>query len=108
MKYAFIMRQASIEQNSFGFIAEDFKVTMTNIAELMKGSIIVGHSLKSDLDVLFLKHPKIKIRDTATYYRKKFKKPKTPSLKALTKDYLNVEIQKGEHSSVSIRNPKRD
>jgi len=38
---------------------------LTEIADLIKGHFLVGHSLKNDLDVLFLKHPKAKIRDTA-------------------------------------------
>lgn len=42
------------------------------VAEIIRGKILVGHSLKNDLSVLFLSHPKKNIRDTARY--KPFKK----------------------------------
>ncbi len=45
--------------------AEDFLKVLQSVAELMKGRTLIGHSLKSDLDVLLLKHPKSKIRDTS-------------------------------------------
>lgn len=37
------------------------------VAELLKGKILVGHALKNDLDVLMLSHPRMMIRDTAKY-----------------------------------------
>lgn len=46
---------------------EDFTVVQKEVSELLKGRILVGHSLKNDLSVLFLSHPKRNIRDTSRY-----------------------------------------
>lgn len=51
---------------------EEFTTVQKEVAELIKGKILVGHSLKNDLSVLFLSHPKRNIRDTSRY--KPFKK----------------------------------
>ncbi|XP_068708253.1 RNA exonuclease 4-like isoform X2 [Montipora foliosa] len=47
--------------------APDFKTVQFNVSKLLKGRILVGHSLKNDLAVLFLGHPGRDIRDTAKY-----------------------------------------
>lgn len=39
------------------------------VAEILRGRVLVGHALKNDLDVLLLKHPKSQIRDTSKYAR---------------------------------------
>ncbi|XP_045456158.1 RNA exonuclease 4-like [Melitaea cinxia] len=80
---------------------EDFATVQKEVSELLKGKILVGHSLKNDLSVLFLSHPKNNIRDTSRY--KPFRtitKGSTPSLKRLAKEILGIDIQHGEHSSV--------
>merc|ERR1712018_800440 len=71
------------------------------VAEILRGRVLVGHSLKHDLRVLFLDHPKRDIRDTASYkpFRAAFG-GKTPSLKRVTERFLGVKVQEGEHSSV--------
>lgn len=46
---------------------EDFTTVQKEVAEIIKGKILVGHSLKNDLGVLFLSHPKKNIRDTSRY-----------------------------------------
>lgn len=46
---------------------EDFTTVQKEVSELLKGRIIVGHSLKNDLSVLFLSHAKRNIRDTSRY-----------------------------------------
>ncbi|XP_026759479.2 uncharacterized protein LOC113518710 [Galleria mellonella] len=80
---------------------EDFTVVQKEVAELIRGRVLVGHSLKSDLSVLFLSHPKRNIRDTSRYKPfRKITKGSTPSLKRLAKEILGIEIQHGEHSSV--------
>lgn len=53
---------------------EDFNVVQKEVSEIIKGRILVGHSLKNDLSVLFLSHPKRNIRDTSRY--KPFRKVK--------------------------------
>lgn len=46
---------------------EEFTTVQKEVSELIKGKILVGHSLKNDLSVLFLSHPKRNIRDTSRY-----------------------------------------
>ncbi|NXS24434.1 REXO4 exonuclease, partial [Mystacornis crossleyi] len=46
---------------------EDFKTVQKEVAEILKGRILVGHALKNDLKVLLLDHPQKKIRDTQRY-----------------------------------------
>ncbi|KAJ8704857.1 hypothetical protein PYW08_012177 [Mythimna loreyi] len=80
---------------------EEFTVVQKEVSELLKGRILVGHSLKNDLSVLFLSHPKRNIRDTSRYKPfRKITKGSTPSLKRLAKEILGIDIQSGEHSSV--------
>ncbi|KAK9511905.1 hypothetical protein O3M35_000466 [Rhynocoris fuscipes] len=78
--------------------ADDFETVQKEVADLIKGRIIVGHAIKNDLEVLFLSHPRHQIRDTAKFFRKKG--CGTPSLKNLASEYLGVKIQSGEHSSI--------
>ncbi|NWU83782.1 REXO4 exonuclease, partial [Onychorhynchus coronatus] len=80
---------------------EDFKTVQKEVADILKGRILVGHALKNDLKVLFLDHPQKKIRDTQRY--KPFKqrvKNSRPSLKLLCEALLNVKVQTSEHCSV--------
>uniref|UniRef100_A0A1B6K7N9 RNA exonuclease 4 n=1 Tax=Homalodisca liturata TaxID=320908 RepID=A0A1B6K7N9_9HEMI len=78
--------------------AHDFKVVQKEVADILKGKILVGHALKNDLNVLYLTHPKRMMRDTSRFY--KFREGRTPALKKLVKKYLDVTIQEGEHNSV--------
>ncbi|NXS29234.1 REXO4 exonuclease, partial [Pomatostomus ruficeps] len=80
---------------------EDFKTVQKEVAEILKGRILVGHALRNDLKVLLLDHPQKKIRDTQRY--KPFKqrvKSSRPSLKLLCERLLNVQVQTAEHCSV--------
>ncbi|NXU34298.1 REXO4 exonuclease, partial [Drymodes brunneopygia] len=80
---------------------EDFKTVQKEVAEILKGRILVGHALKNDLKVLLLDHPHKKIRDTQRY--KPFKqrvKSSRPSLKLLCERLLNVQVQTAEHCSI--------
>lgn len=81
--------------------APDFKQVQTEVAELIKDRLLVGHAIHHDLKVLFLDHPKKLIRDTSKYkpFRAAFG-GRTPGLKALTERFLGVKVQTGEHSSV--------
>ncbi|VVC87646.1 unnamed protein product, partial [Leptidea sinapis] len=58
---------------------EDFATVQKEVAEILKGRILVGHSLRHDLSIT---------------------KGSTPSLKCLSKEILGVDIQHGEHSSI--------
>lgn len=80
---------------------EDFDVVQAEVANLLRGRILVGHALKNDLAVLFLSHPKRNLRDTSKYKLfRKVSNGNTPSLKKLAAELLGVDIQGGEHSSV--------
>ncbi|XP_045323382.1 RNA exonuclease 4 isoform X3 [Leopardus geoffroyi] len=46
---------------------ENFEVVQKEVADMLKGRVLVGHALHNDLKVLFLDHPKKKIRDTQKY-----------------------------------------
>ncbi|XP_077162866.1 RNA exonuclease 4 [Paroedura picta] len=79
----------------------DFKVVQNEVADILKGRILVGHALRNDLKILLLDHPKKRIRDTQRY--KPFKqqvKSGRPSLKLLCERLLNTQVQCSEHSSI--------
>ncbi|XP_055988887.1 RNA exonuclease 4 [Sorex fumeus] len=80
---------------------EDLEVVQREVANMLKGRVLVGHALHNDLKVLFLDHPKRRIRDTQKY--KPFKtqvKSGRPSLKLLAEKILGVQVQQAEHCSV--------
>nr|CAD7415232.1 unnamed protein product [Timema cristinae] len=80
---------------------ESFKTVQKEVADLLKGRVLVGHALSNDLKVLFLGHPKRHIRDTSRYKPfRKLTKGWTPGLRNLAAKVLGVTIQQGEHSSV--------
>ena len=68
------------------------------IQEIIKDKIIVGHSLKYDLEVLKVSPPESRIRDTAERFSWTFRK-NIPSLKQLAKNKLGIEIQTDFHDS---------
>ncbi|KAL8966450.1 MAG: hypothetical protein Q9197_005974 [Variospora fuerteventurae] len=81
--------------------ARTFETVQADVARLLDGRILVGHSIKNDLEALLLGHPKRDIRDTSRHpaYRK-HARGRTPGLKKLAKLVLGVDIQGGEHSSI--------
>lgn len=96
--------------------APSFDQVQQKVASLLKGRILVGHTLKSDMAALMLIHPKREIRDltlyppcchgglpalgvsTASQAAPKRGGPK--GLKVLAAEILGLEIQQGEHSSL--------
>lgn len=79
--------------------APDFDKVQKEVADLINGRIVVGHSVRHDFIVLKLTHPADKIRDTSIYYKYLFQ-GRTPSLKKLSESVLGLKIQDGEHDSV--------
>uniref|UniRef100_A0A452VES6 RNA exonuclease 4 n=1 Tax=Ursus maritimus TaxID=29073 RepID=A0A452VES6_URSMA len=80
---------------------EKLEVVQKEVADMLKGRVLVGHALHNDLKVLFLDHPKKKIRDTQKY--KPFKsqvKSGRPSLKLLAERILGIRVQQAEHCSI--------
>ncbi|XP_005990671.1 RNA exonuclease 4 [Latimeria chalumnae] len=80
---------------------ENLKVVQQEVANILKDRTLVGHAIHNDLKVLFLDHPKKKIRDTQKYkpFRKKVQNGR-PSLKLLCEKILLVKVQESEHCSV--------
>ena len=80
-----------------------FNECQQDVACLLKSKILVGHALNNDMDVLMLSHPRTMIRDTARfapYMRSQGRnggKLKPRALRDLTKQFLRLEIQTGEH-----------
>ncbi|XP_034172605.1 RNA exonuclease 4 isoform X1 [Osmia lignaria lignaria] len=80
---------------------EEFEVVQKEVAEMLRGRILIGHALKHDLDVLYLSHPRKHLRDTSRFKTfRQLSRGNTPSLKKLAHELLGREIQVGEHSSV--------
>ncbi|EMR88709.1 putative rna exonuclease 4 protein [Botrytis cinerea BcDW1] len=81
--------------------AREFDEVQRDVAEILKGRILVGHAIKNDLEAMILSHPKRDIRDTSKFSGfRKYSNGRTPSLKKLSKEILGVDIQGGEHSSI--------
>ncbi|CAA0816015.1 Polynucleotidyl transferase- ribonuclease H-like superfamily protein [Striga hermonthica] len=79
--------------------AKNFNVVQKTVAEMIHGRILVGHALRNDLKALLLSHPKKDIRDTSEY-APFLKDGRSRSLKNLAAQFLNVEIQNGEHCPI--------
>eukprot|EP00602_Paraphysomonas_sp_CaronLab_P001562 CAMPEP_0185031748 /NCGR_PEP_ID=MMETSP1103-20130426/19369_1 /TAXON_ID=36769 /ORGANISM="Paraphysomonas bandaiensis, Strain Caron Lab Isolate" /LENGTH=237 /DNA_ID=CAMNT_0027567371 /DNA_START=19 /DNA_END=729 /DNA_ORIENTATION=+ len=84
-------------------VAVTLEECMQQVAALIHGKILVGHALHNDLDVLMLSHHRSQIRDTATYapymraHGKAGGKMRPRSLRDLSKQFLGLTIQDGEH-----------
>ncbi|XP_065324262.1 uncharacterized protein LOC135931227 [Gordionus sp. m RMFG-2023] len=80
---------------------KSFKVVQKDVADILKDKILVGHALKNDLKVLYLTHPRSKIRDTSKHkFFCQAVKTKYPSLKKLAKIFLDTNIQNGIHNPI--------
>lgn len=81
--------------------ARTFDEAQAQVADLLKGRILVGHDVKHDLRVLELDHASRMIRDTAKFAGfKKYGHGPKPALRVLAKELLGVDIQGGQHSSI--------
>ncbi|XP_056587199.1 RNA exonuclease 4 [Triplophysa dalaica] len=80
---------------------EEVWTVQKEVAEILKGRVLVGHAIHNDLKILLLGHPKKMIRDTQKYkpFQERVKSGR-PALRDLCKEILSVQVQKGEHSSV--------
>ena len=81
--------------------ARSLEQVQVDISKILDGNVLVGHAVRNDLDALLLGHPRRDIRDTARFppYRK-LAGGGSPRLKILAAEFLGLEIQSGEHSSV--------
>jgi RNA exonuclease 4 len=81
--------------------ARSFDDVQNEVAGLLKDRILVGHSIKHDLEAVMLVHQKVDIRDTSRFPGfRKYGAGRTPSLKVLAKEVLGIDIQNLEHSSI--------
>jgi RNA exonuclease 4 len=71
------------------------------VESVVRGKILVGHSLVNDMKALLLSHPWRDTRDTATFgpfvHKMRNGKVKPRRLKHLVELHLAAEIQSGEH-----------
>ena len=84
--------------------AVPYRAARKQVKRLIKKHILVGHSVQGDLKVLNLHHPLSLLRDTSKYVPLRilanFPPNMTPSLKRLSWNLLNTDIQLAEHCSV--------
>ena len=65
-----------------------------NVIEILnEASIIVGHGLEHDMEVLGLRFPEDQVRDTSLYGPFINRRGRTPGLKSLVKKHLGYDIQ---------------
>ena len=80
---------------------EEFEIVQKEISEITKGKVLVGHTLKCDLKVLFLDHPKYDTREISQFKPLKEKtKSYRPSLRLMSEILLDKTIQDGHHDSI--------
>ncbi|XP_009762159.1 uncharacterized protein LOC107814025 isoform X1 [Nicotiana tabacum] len=80
--------------------AKDFRIVQKEVAELIKGRILVGHALRNDFKALLLNHPKQDIRDTSEFQHFLSREGRSRALRHLATEVLGVEIQNGEHCPI--------
>jgi len=79
-----------------------FVEVQRRVADLLKDKILVGHAVFNDLKALLLSHPFPSTRDTQQLaYKYKLSKNRHPALRNLTAQEFGIQIQRGEHSSVT-------
>ncbi|CAB3403848.1 unnamed protein product [Caenorhabditis bovis] len=81
-----------------------FDKAQTEVSKLLEGRIVVGHAVHNDFRVLKLTHGRKLTRDTAkcSIFKNRMEQHRgTPSLKRLAKEVLGIEIQRGEHDSIT-------
>ncbi|CAK9290449.1 unnamed protein product [Gordionus sp. m RMFG-2023] len=98
-----LARVSIVNKNDFRYdiTGMTYKDMNEDVADILKDKILVGHALKNDLKVLYLTHPRSKIRDTSKHkFFCQAVKTKYPSLKKLAKIFLDTNIQNGIHNPI--------
>jgi len=79
-----------------------FVEVQRRVAGLLKDKILVGHAVFNDLKALLLSHPFPSTRDTQQFaYKYKLSKGRHPALRNITTQEFGIQIQGGEHSSIT-------
>lgn len=74
--------------------APSFAEVQAEVAEILRGRVLVGHALENDLRVLLLSHPRMMQRDTASFSAlRELAGRKQPALRTLARLVLGIEIQ---------------
>lgn len=97
----YLTRYSGITKEMLDPVTKTLPEAQQDLLKLINSTdILVGHSLESDLNVLFIRHPLVV--DTAICYGTSRGNTWKPALRTLTSQYLNREIQKGHdgHNSV--------
>ncbi|KAJ0985980.1 hypothetical protein J5N97_004336 [Dioscorea zingiberensis] len=79
--------------------AKKFWVVQKEVADMIKGRVLIGHALHNDLKVLLLSHPKREMRDTSAYQPLQ-REGRRRALKDLADQVLGIKIQKREHCPI--------
>lgn len=75
--------------------APSFASVQSEVAELVKGRVLVGHAVQNDLKALMLQHPHRMVRDTTTFDALRvIGGQKNPGLRTLARRVLGIEIQR--------------
>ncbi|KJE89060.1 hypothetical protein CAOG_08430 [Capsaspora owczarzaki ATCC 30864] len=81
--------------------AVTFAEAQKAVSAIIRGRKLVAHAASNDLQAMLLSHPKHDLIDTSLFRPfKQYSKGRTPGLKRLAMELLDVNIQIGEHSSV--------
>ncbi|ANB15966.1 Rex4p [Sugiyamaella lignohabitans] len=81
--------------------APSLREVQNQASKILENRILVGHSVRHDLEVMGISHPRNDIRDTSSYSLfREVSKGRTPSLKTLSRHFIGLNIQSGEHSSI--------
>lgn len=89
------------EVNQFGQQLLSLRQVQDLVAPLLKGKLVIGHSLRNDFKALMLSTSMNLRRDTSHYAPfRKLADGKSPSLKLLAAQVLGVQIQENVHDSV--------
>ncbi|KAH7090081.1 ribonuclease H-like protein, partial [Auriculariales sp. MPI-PUGE-AT-0066] len=81
--------------------AREFDDVQKTVAQTLQNRILVGHALSNDLSALLLSHSRAQTRDTQHYCGKLKLAGRLPALRNLARLHFGIDIQKGEHSSVT-------
>ena len=96
-------RISGIRPRNVSAEGRDLDEVLRDVNKILHGRIIVGHAIQNDFTSLGMHYPGWSVRDTSRLERyRRLTGGRTPGLKTLSKLVLGLEIQQGEHSSVSI------
>lgn len=94
-----------LPENLTGPDADDPRTARSEIANILKGRVLVGHAVHNDLRVLRIAHPRRDTRDTSDYYKQLWRKngrrgSAPPALRLVVARVLGVdEFQRAGHDS---------